>query len=82
MKIQIPTNLGFFLGRTVDLIAWLLSPIKTLHPSFTHFRVKVITANRYFDISKAKERLGYKPIVSMEEALKRTVEYWVPEYGA
>jgi sterol-4alpha-carboxylate 3-dehydrogenase (decarboxylating) len=82
MKIRIPRNIGFLLGSISDFMTWILSPIKTLHPSFTHFRVKVITGNRYFDISKANRLLGYKPIVSMEEALKRTVDYWKPEYSA
>lgn len=82
MRIVIPRSLGFILGRTMDVIAFLLRPIKTIHPSFTHFRVKLITANRYFNISKAKTLLGYKPIVGMEEALERTVAWWKPEYAA
>jgi nucleoside-diphosphate-sugar epimerase len=40
----------------------------------------MITANRYFDISKAKERLGYKPIVDMKAALDQTVGFWYPKY--
>ena len=80
MMIRIPRNLGFILGSFVDFAAWILSPLVTLHPSFTTFRVKMITANRYFDISKAKERLGYKPIVDMKAALDQTVGFWYPKY--
>ena len=81
MKIEIPKLLGMILGKLSDAIAVALAPIKTIHPSFTAFRVKMITANRYFNISKAKNILGYRPIVSMEEALKRTAKYWEREYS-
>jgi sterol-4alpha-carboxylate 3-dehydrogenase (decarboxylating) len=57
-------------------MAWMLRPVATLHPSFTTFRVKVITSNRYFDITKAKKVLGYRPIVPMNVALERTISYW------
>jgi UDP-glucose 4-epimerase len=30
----------------------------------------------YADISRAKEALGYKPIVGFEEGLKKTVEWY------
>ena len=81
MKIEIPKWLGMILGKLSDAIAVALSPIKTIHPSFTAFRVKMITANRYFNISKAKNVLGYSPIVSMDEALKRTAKYWERDYS-
>lgn len=81
MKIEIPKWLGMILGSISDAMTVVLSPIKTIHPSFTSFRVKMITANRYFNISKAKNILGYKPIVPMEEALKRTAEYWQKDYS-
>ena len=81
MKIEIPKWLGLVLGRISDIITFALSPIKEIHPSFTSFRVKLITANRYFNISKAKKLLGYSPIVPMNEAMKRTVEYWEKGYS-
>ena len=81
MKIEIPKWLGMMLGKFSDAMTVALSPIKTLHPSFTSFRVKMITANRYFNISKAKKILGYIPIVSMDEALKRTAKYWETDYS-
>lgn len=72
-SIRIPRPLGLVLGTFVDTMAALLSPIVTIHPSFTAFRVKLITANRFFDIRKAKDVLGYAPIVGMDEAIRRTV---------
>jgi sterol-4alpha-carboxylate 3-dehydrogenase (decarboxylating) len=39
--------------------------------------VKYLTMTRTFDISKAKERLGYKPQVNMQEGVKRAVQYYM-----
>jgi hypothetical protein len=38
------------------------------------FSVKMLTINRYFDISKAIEKLGYKPVVGSEEGWRITCE--------
>ncbi|KAH6569215.1 hypothetical protein BASA50_002868 [Batrachochytrium salamandrivorans] len=74
--IKIPRPVGILLGSISDALAWILKPIKTFHPTFTKFRVEMITANRYFDISKAKQRLGYKPLYSMYDAIRITGESW------
>ncbi len=60
----------------MDVVAWLASPLVTLHPTFTALRVRILTAQRYFDVGKAKSRLGYLPLVGMEEALQRTAAWW------
>ncbi|KAL2918769.1 erg26, C-3 sterol dehydrogenase [Polyrhizophydium stewartii] len=76
-SIVISRPIGMLLGSIADGIAWLLRPIKEIHPNISRFRVQMVTANRYFDISKAKQRLGYKPIVSLQEALRITAEHWM-----
>lgn len=38
---------------------------------------KYLTMTRTFDISKAKERLGYRPQVTMQEGIKRAVQYYL-----
>ncbi|KIW07734.1 uncharacterized protein PV09_01664 [Verruconis gallopava] len=43
-------------------------------PNLTRSRVRYSTLTRYYNISKAKERLGYAPIVGLEEGIKRGVK--------
>eukprot|EP00026_Physarum_polycephalum_P005121 Phypoly_transcript_05149.p1 GENE.Phypoly_transcript_05149~~Phypoly_transcript_05149.p1 ORF type:complete len:354 (+),score=60.59 Phypoly_transcript_05149:142-1203(+) len=74
--IAIPALLMIYFAMLVDLIVWILSPIVTLHPNFTYFRVVTVAANRYFNINKAKQDLGYKPIVPLWEALDLTIRYY------
>jgi len=38
--------------------------------------VNEMALDHYFDISRAKQDFGYEPQVSMEEAMRRTVEYF------
>ena len=41
---------------------------------FTMNRIAISASNRRFDISRAKTQLGYRPVVSIDEALARTVQ--------
>jgi nucleoside-diphosphate-sugar epimerase len=43
----------------------------------TRKNIQFITAGRTFSIEKARKELGYEPAVSLEEGLKRTVEYYL-----
>ena len=45
-------------------------------PVFTKYSVALVSFNQTLDISKAKEELGYKPIISVEEGLLKLIEYY------
>ncbi|KAG7191555.1 erg26, C-3 sterol dehydrogenase [Scheffersomyces spartinae] len=70
------------LKKPVALVAGYLSQFfsKLLdkEPGLTPFRVKVVCAVRYHDISKAKSMLGYKPEVDLETGIKYTLD-WMNE---
>ena len=70
------------LNRPVAIVAGYLSEFfsKLLkkEPGLTPFRVKVVCAYRYHDISKAKNVLGYKPQVDLETGIKYTLD-WMNE---
>jgi len=66
---------GLILAYIAEWIAWF-----TGKPAlFTRFRVKFTCANRWFNIDKARNVLGYKPSVDYEEGIKRMVA-WHNEY--
>ncbi|XBW36078.1 hypothetical protein QEN19_001653 [Hanseniaspora menglaensis] len=70
------------LQRSVAVLAGYLSEFfsKLLNkePGLTPFRVKIVCAYRYHNITKAKELLGYTPNVGIEEGIKKTLE-WMDE---
>ncbi|OAY71198.1 3beta-hydroxysteroid-dehydrogenase/decarboxylase isoform 2 [Ananas comosus] len=43
-------------------------------PQLTPSRIRLLSCNRTFNGSKAKDQLGYEPIVSLEDGLKKTIE--------
>ena len=45
----------------------------------TRMEVKKIGITHYFSVESAKKDLGYEPIVSMKEGLKRTSQYFKKE---
>lgn len=49
----------------------------TKQPRFTRAKLKYMTIHRYFDITKAKTRLGYAPKVSIQEGIQRTVKWYL-----
>lgn len=45
-------------------------------PQLVPFLVNEMALDHYFDISRAKQDFGYEPQITMEEATRRTVEYF------
>ncbi|EDO17116.1 hypothetical protein Kpol_1025p36 [Vanderwaltozyma polyspora DSM 70294] len=70
------------LKRPVAILAGYLSEffskLSGKEPGLTPFRVKIVCAYRYHNISKAKKLLGYSPQVDIEEGIRRTLA-WMDE---
>jgi sterol-4alpha-carboxylate 3-dehydrogenase (decarboxylating) len=74
----LPRGLGLFLASLIEWIFFILFWGKR-EPPLTKQKVKYSCMARYYKIDKAKSRLGYRPIVNMEEAIKRSVEWFKKE---
>ncbi|KAI1759731.1 3-beta hydroxysteroid dehydrogenase/isomerase family-domain-containing protein [Hypoxylon sp. FL1150] len=80
------TDHVWILSRDVGLLLGLLSEVaftimrKT--PTFTRQRIVYSTMTRYYDITKAKRRLGYKPLVSLSDGVKKTVKWTLEQEKA
>ncbi len=69
----LPRELGIVLGFFSEVVfAIIRKP-----PTFTRQRIVYASMTRYYDITKAKQRLGYKPLVSLEEGIKRAVTWFL-----
>ncbi|KAL9111294.1 MAG: hypothetical protein Q9227_004171 [Pyrenula ochraceoflavens] len=71
--IVIPVGLGFFFGAGSELAGWLSGR----KPGLTRTRVKYSSITRYYSCDKAKMRLGYQPIVGLEETFARCVKWYL-----
>jgi len=78
-SIFLPYAMMYYLSVLIAFIVTLLSPIVKLNPTFTPIRICNAGATKYFSIEKAKRDFGYKPIVTLEEGKKKTLEYFKKE---
>jgi sterol-4alpha-carboxylate 3-dehydrogenase (decarboxylating) len=68
----IPKDVGLAIGAAMEWIFWALGKKATL----TRKEVKYSCMTRYYNIGKAKERLGYAPIVSLQVGIERAVKWY------
>ncbi|XP_074909812.1 sterol-4-alpha-carboxylate 3-dehydrogenase, decarboxylating isoform X2 [Buteo buteo] len=73
-KYHIPYWLAYYLALFLSLVLWLLSPLVTIKPTFTPMRVALAGTFHYYSCERAKRDMGYKPVVSLDEAIDRTLQ--------
>ncbi|KAL8669611.1 MAG: hypothetical protein Q9168_005807 [Polycauliona sp. 1 TL-2023] len=71
----IPKGLGLVLATLIEWVVWIIF-FGTREPSLTRQKVKYSAMTRTFNIDKAKTRLGYKPIVSMQDGIANSVAWY------
>ncbi|EPQ28515.1 uncharacterized protein PFL1_03818 [Pseudozyma flocculosa PF-1] len=67
---------GLTLAGYAETFAWLTGR----EVQFTKYKVTYTASARYYNIEKARRVLGYEPLVGMEEAIKRSVQWWREEH--
>ncbi|KAF5748373.1 hypothetical protein HS088_TW04G00326 [Tripterygium wilfordii] len=73
-RIKIPAFAVMPIAHVVEWMYKLFGRYGMKVPQLTPSRIRLLSCSRSFDCSKARERLGYTPIVSLKEGLKRTLE--------
>ncbi|KAI0842069.1 NAD(P)-binding protein [Hypoxylon sp. FL0890] len=64
-------DVGILLGALSEIFFWMIGKTPTLNRQ----RIIYSSMTRYYDITKAKRRLGYRPLVSLSDGVKRTVKW-------
>lgn len=73
-RIKVPASVVMPVAHIVEWAYKLFGPYGMKIPQLIPSRIRLLSSSRSFNCSKAKEQLGYSPIVSLEEGLKRTLE--------
>lgn len=76
---RIPTWLAYGAGAVLEVVYRLLN--KTEEPRMTRFLARQLATAHWFDLSAARDRLGYEPRVSLEEGMAR-LERWLQSSSA
>ena len=71
---HVPANIAYAAGAALEQIYTLLR--KKEEPRMTRFIVRQLATAHWYDITAAKNDLGYSPAVSMEEGLTRLTEWF------
>lgn len=71
----ISKDIGVVLASVMEWVMWGMGKKSTL----TKLGVKLSCIQRYYNISKAKKRLGYRPLVSLQEGVERGVAWALEE---
>ncbi len=74
VKKTISPGMAFFIGRSLEFFYRLFAIEQ--EPPMTGFAAKELATAHWFDISRAKHDLGYRPLISTEEGLSR-LRQWV-----
>lgn len=69
--VHIPVWLAYLLGFFVEVTSKILK----FESPLTRRKVKNMTTSRSLDISKARKELGYEPKVSIEDGIRKTVQW-------
>ncbi|KAF3323453.1 3beta-hydroxysteroid-dehydrogenase/decarboxylase isoform 1 isoform X1 [Carex littledalei] len=73
-SIKIPKYVMMPVAHLVEYTFKVFSRYGMSVPQLTPSRIRLLTCNRTFSCNKAKDQLGYEPIVTLKEGLRRTVE--------
>ncbi|KAK3111656.1 erg26, C-3 sterol dehydrogenase [Teratosphaeriaceae sp. CCFEE 6253] len=68
---KLSKEFGLFVATLMEWIYWIFRLGK---PNLTRQQVKYTCMTRFYSIDKAKMRLGYKPVVKLEEGIRRGVK--------
>lgn len=70
----IQRDLGLVIASVIEWIFWIVF-LGRRQPNLTRKIVNYSAMTRYFSMEKARKRLGYEPIFSMEEGLERAMKW-------
>ncbi|XBH84701.1 hypothetical protein VPH35_072809 [Triticum aestivum] len=73
-SIKIPVSVMMPLAHVVEWTYKSFCKYGMKVPQLTPSRIRLLSCNRTFSCSRAKDQLGYEPIVSLKDGLKRTIE--------
>jgi len=68
---HLSADTAWAIGTVLEWAFWVMG--KT--PNLTRAQVRYSSMSKYHNINKAKSRLGYEPLVSLDEGIRRGVQY-------
>lgn len=84
-RFYVPTSLMFYLAWLLELLRLLLLLVTggrvSFQPLLTRSEVMKVGVTHFFSMSNARRDIGYAPIVTVETAIERCIEYYRDEFA-
>lgn len=74
-RIIIPWWVIWALAAVTELVFYIFT-LGRMSPPLTRLHIRFMKEGAWFEIKKARERLGYQPLFSMDEGIRRTVAWF------
>jgi sterol-4alpha-carboxylate 3-dehydrogenase (decarboxylating) len=68
---HLSADVAWTIGAILENVFWIMGK----KPNLTRAQVRYSSMSKYHNITKARMRLGYEPIVSLGEGIRRGVQY-------
>ena len=75
-KRKLPFWLIYGLAVFLQLICFLLRPVKVIRPTFTPMTVALAGTHHSYSCQAAKQDLDYQPRVPLEDGVQATLHYF------
>ena len=75
-KKHVPYVVVYVLAWVLCWLSWMVRPLVKWTPFLSPFKVALAGTHHYYNCDKARKELGYVPVVSLEDGIKQTVEFY------
>eukprot|EP01135_Chromosphaera_perkinsii_P002719 Nk52_evm87s226 gene=Nk52_evmTU87s226 len=75
-SIKVPYLLIYYIALLVEFCLWVFSPIVSIRPTFTPMRVALAATHHYYNCTKAKKLLNYKPLFTVKEGVAECLKFY------
>ncbi|XP_059144032.1 sterol-4-alpha-carboxylate 3-dehydrogenase, decarboxylating-like [Physella acuta] len=73
-SIHLPYTFLYIVALIMQFVAWALSPFTTITPTLTPMKVALAGTDHFYSSERAKNDMGYKPVFTLDQGLKLTIE--------
>lgn len=73
-KSHVPCWVAYYLAFLLSLLVTVVSPLIQIQPTFTPIRVALAGTFHYCSCEKARRLIGYRPLVTMDDTVERTLQ--------
>ena len=78
--VVLPLMLALLIGWVSEWVVWAVSRGRR-QPQISVEAIRLSSINRTMSVEKAKRVLGYRPKVSIEDGIRKGLEWWFETQG-